>query len=232
MNTISLGQVSTQTQFIVQIQPFTGTPGFLGSGFLNGETTTKSALGINTGNANDPLFQILNAGPFQATFQFQTWDGTPTGIGNGQDLLDYYNANNGGNPTTVFNTSVDFEFWWSVSKTTAKTVQVGTCLTNLPSFATIQTAVSAVASGATIDVCPGTYNEQVSISPPITVKGIASGSISLSFSRYHLCSNRAALHRSPGSRYTRRSSCWMQVPSLFRASQLMEATPAVPQAAP
>src|SRR5215469_4378804 len=28
-NTISLATVSTQTQFIVQIQPFTGTPGFL-----------------------------------------------------------------------------------------------------------------------------------------------------------------------------------------------------------
>lgn len=174
-NTISQATVSTQTQLIVQIQPFTGTPGFLGSGFLNGETTTKSGLGITTGNSNDPLFQILNAGVFQATFQFQTWDGTSTGIGNGQDLLDYYNANNGGNPTTVFNTSVDFEFWWSVSKTTSKTVQVGTCLTNLPSFATIQTAISAVPSGATVEVCPGTYNEQVSISAPLTLKGIASG---------------------------------------------------------
>lgn len=174
-NTLSLATVSTATQLIVQIQPYSGTPGFLGSGFLNGDSTTKGALGITTGNPTDPLFQIANAGNFQATFQFQTWDGTPAGIGTGQDLLDYYTQNNGGNPTTVFNTSVDFEFWWSISKTGAKTVQVGSCMTNLPSYATIQTAISAVPAGATIDVCPGTYNEQLSISAALTLKGIASG---------------------------------------------------------
>ena len=174
-NTITLATVSTQTQFIVQIQPYTGTPGFLGSGFLNGETTTKSALSISGGNPNDPLFQVLSAGPFQATFQFLTWDGSSSTVGTGQDLLDFYNANNGGNTTTVFNTSVDFEFWWSISKTTSKTVQVGTCMTNLPNYATIQTAISAVPSGATVDVCPGTYNEQLTINAPLTLKGIASG---------------------------------------------------------
>jgi hypothetical protein len=174
-NTITLAPVSTQTQLIVQIQSYTGTPGFLGSGFLNGETTSKSALGISGGNANDPLFQVVSAGPFQATFQFLTWDGSASTIGTGQDLLDYYNANNGGNATTVFNTSVDFEFWWNIRKTSAKTVQVGTCLTTLPNYATIQTAISAVPSGATVEVCPGTYNEQLSISAPLTLKGIASG---------------------------------------------------------
>jgi len=174
-NTISLQTISTQTQLVVQIQLYTGTPGFLSSGFLNGETTTKTALGISGGNPNDPLFQVLSGGAFQATFQFQTWDGTQAGLGNGEDLLDFYNANNGGNPTTYFNTSVDFEFWWSIPKTTAKTVQVGACLTSLPNYATIQTAVSAVPSGATIDVCPGTYNEQVTITAPLTLKGIASG---------------------------------------------------------
>ncbi len=175
-NTLSLAPVSTYTQLIVQIQPYTGTPGFLGSGFLTGQTTTKSALGItNSGNANDPLFQVVSGGAYQITFQFQTWDGTQGNIGNGQDLLDFYTANNGGNPTTVFNTSVDFEFWWSISKTTAKTVQVGTCKTNLKNYATIQTAVNAVPSGATIQVCPGTYNEQVTINAPLTLEGIANG---------------------------------------------------------
>jgi hypothetical protein len=174
-DTINLATVSTQTQFIVQIQNYTGTPGFLGAGFLNGDTTTKSALGISGGNANDPLFQVLSAGAFQATFQFLTWDGSPGTVGTGQDLLDYYTANNGGNPTTVFNTSVDFEFWWSISKTTAKTVQVGTCLTSLPNYATIQTAISAVPAGATIEVCPGTYREQLTINSALTLKGIASG---------------------------------------------------------
>jgi hypothetical protein len=175
-NTLSLATVSTNTQLIVQIQNYTGTAGFLGSGFLNGETTTKSALGItNSGNANDPLFQVVSGGSFQITFQFQTWDGTPGNIANGQDLLDFYTANNGGNPTTVFNTSVDFEFWWSIPKTTAKIVQVGTCKTNLPNYATIQTAVSAVPSGATIRVCPGTYSEQVTINAPLTLVGIPNG---------------------------------------------------------
>src|SRR5271166_1823319 len=143
-NTVSLATVSTQTQLIVQIQPYTGVPGFLGSGFSNGETTTKSALGISGGNPNDPLFQVLAAAPFQATFQFLTWDGSPSTVGTGQDLVDYYNANSGGNTSTFFNTSVDFEFWWSIQKTTAKTVQVGSCLTSLPNYATIQTAVTAV----------------------------------------------------------------------------------------
>jgi hypothetical protein len=174
-DTLSSQTVSTGTQFLVQIQPYSGVPGFLGSGFLNGETTTKGALSITGGNSNDPLFQVANASPFQATFQFLTWDGTQNGVGSGQDLLDFYNTNHGGNNTTVFNTSVDFEFWWSIPKTTAKTVQVGTCLTNLQNYATIQTAVNAVPSGATIDVCPGTYNEQVTINAPLTLKGIASG---------------------------------------------------------
>jgi hypothetical protein len=174
-NTLTNGTVNIFTQFIVQLQPDTGNPGFLGSGFLNGDTTTKSALGITTGNANDPLFQVVGGGSFQATFQFLTWDGNTGDLGTGTDLLDFYNNNNGGNPTTVFNTSVDFEFWWSIPKTTAKTVQVGTCKTNLQNYLTIQSAVSAVPAGATIEVCPGNYNEQVTITQALTLEGIASG---------------------------------------------------------
>jgi len=175
-DTISLQQISINTQLVVQVQPDTGTAGFLGSGFLNGDTTTKSALGItNSGNPNDPLFQIVSGGAFQITFQFQTWDGTQGGIGNGQDLLDYYNEYNGGNPTTYFNTSVDLEFWSSIHKTTAKSVQVGTCKTKLPNYSSIQTAVNAVPSGATVEICPGTYQEQLLINSPITLEGIASG---------------------------------------------------------
>ena len=71
--------------------------------------------------------------------------------------------------------SVDFEFWWSIPKTTAKTVQVGTCKTNLPNYATIQTAISAVPAGATIQICPNTYNEQLTITAPVTLAGIANG---------------------------------------------------------
>jgi hypothetical protein len=56
----------------------------------------------------------------------------------------------------------------------AKTVQVGTCETNLISFPTISLAVSGVPAGSSIDVCPGTYSEQVVIAKPLTLKGISS----------------------------------------------------------
>jgi hypothetical protein len=161
------------TQFLVQIQPYTGTAGFLPSGFLNGDTTTKGALAIS-GNASDPLFQIVSAGNFQTTFQFLTWDGNPADLGTGQDLQDLYDGCSGG-AVGQFMTSVDFEFWWSIPHTAAKKVQVGTCLTNLPNYATIATAVAAVSSGATVEICPGNYSEQVTINSPITLVGVARG---------------------------------------------------------
>jgi hypothetical protein len=174
-NTITTGTVSTATQLIVQVQPYNGSNvGLLGSGFLNGDTTTKGALGIG-GEATDPLYQITSGGAYQGWFEFETWDGTPGGIGSGTDLLDYYTANNGGNPTTVFDTSVDFEFWWSVVKTTAKTVQVGTCRTRVPSYSTIGSAIEAVPSGAVIEICPGTYAEQLTINAPVTLEGVPYG---------------------------------------------------------
>jgi len=42
-------------------------------------------------------------------------------------------------------------------------------------FPTISVAVAGVPSGATIQVCPGVYPEQVTITQPLTLKGIASG---------------------------------------------------------
>ncbi len=173
-NTITTATVSTQTQLVVQLEPY-GSAGFLGSGFLVGDTTTKGTLGITTGGATDPLYQVTSGANFQATFEFETWDGTTGGIGNGTDVLDFYNNNNGGNPTTVFNTSVDFEFWWSTQKTTAMSVQVGGCKTNLTNYSSIQSAVNAVPSGATIEICPGTYPEQVTINAPVTLQGVAYG---------------------------------------------------------
>src|SRR5450631_11482 len=56
----------------------------------------------------------------------------------------------------------------------ASTVVVGTCKSGVQ-FATIQAAVNASPVGGTINVCPGTYPEQVTINKNLTVKGIGSG---------------------------------------------------------
>jgi parallel beta-helix repeat protein len=53
----------------------------------------------------------------------------------------------------------------------ASTVIVGTCKTGVQ-FATIQAAVNAAPTGSTIDVCPGTYPEQVLITKKLTLTGI------------------------------------------------------------
>lgn len=56
----------------------------------------------------------------------------------------------------------------------ASTVIVGTCKTGVQ-FATIGAAITASPVGGTIDVCPGTYPEQVTITKKLTVMGILSG---------------------------------------------------------
>jgi hypothetical protein len=52
---------------------------------------------------------------------------------------------------------------------------VGTCKPRLTSFSTISAAVTSVPPGSTVQVCPGVYPEQVTISQPLTLQGIASG---------------------------------------------------------
>jgi hypothetical protein len=56
-------------------------------------------------------------------------------------------------------------------------VAVGTCKPKLTSFATIQAAVNKVSPGTTVLVCPGTYPEQVTISQPLTLQGIADSNL-------------------------------------------------------
>ncbi len=56
----------------------------------------------------------------------------------------------------------------------AKTVQVGACLPSLQTYATISNAVTSVPPGSTIMVCPGNYPEQVTITQPLTLKGVQS----------------------------------------------------------
>ncbi len=55
----------------------------------------------------------------------------------------------------------------------ARTYYVGSCKTG--AFSTIGAAVAAVPAGSTIDVCPGTYPEQVVISQPLTLQAVVSG---------------------------------------------------------
>jgi hypothetical protein len=51
---------------------------------------------------------------------------------------------------------------------------VGTCKAGTQ-FATVQAAVTAATAGSTIQVCPGTYAEQVEIKAPLTLKGVPLG---------------------------------------------------------
>jgi hypothetical protein len=53
----------------------------------------------------------------------------------------------------------------------AKNYEVGSCISSLTKFSTIQAAVSTVPAGSTILVCPGVYPEQVTISQPLTLRG-------------------------------------------------------------
>jgi hypothetical protein len=55
---------------------------------------------------------------------------------------------------------------------------VGTCKSG-PHFSTIQSALDASPAPNTVEVCPGTYSEQVMISRPVTLEGIVGGNGSL-----------------------------------------------------
>jgi pectin methylesterase-like acyl-CoA thioesterase len=58
----------------------------------------------------------------------------------------------------------------------ASTIVVGSCKSSLTSFSTIQAAVNAAPAGSTIDVCPGSYPEQVTISAKsLTLIGVLAG---------------------------------------------------------
>jgi parallel beta-helix repeat protein len=60
----------------------------------------------------------------------------------------------------------------------AVTYQVGGCLPKLTSFTTITQALQASPSATLIKVCPGTYNEQVIITNPVTLEGVNVGNSS------------------------------------------------------
>jgi hypothetical protein len=52
-------------------------------------------------------------------------------------------------------------------------VAVGNCRPHLVSYSTISEAVAAVPANATVLVCPGTYPEQVTITQPMTLRGLS-----------------------------------------------------------
>lgn len=56
-------------------------------------------------------------------------------------------------------------------------VVVGTCISLSNTILTVQAGVNAATSGATVEVCPGTYKEQVEITKPLTLTGIKSGNM-------------------------------------------------------
>src|SRR5215831_13495701 len=58
----------------------------------------------------------------------------------------------------------------------ASTVVVGNCKT-LVQFQHIQDAINAVPAGSTIDICPNTYNEQLSINKSVTLTGVPNGNL-------------------------------------------------------
>jgi hypothetical protein len=55
------------------------------------------------------------------------------------------------------------------------TYVVGTCKPSLPSFTTINEALGASPAPGVVEVCPGTYPEQVVITNPVTLEGISNG---------------------------------------------------------
>lgn len=57
----------------------------------------------------------------------------------------------------------------------ATTLVVGTCRKATVHYLTISAAVAAAPIGANVDVCPGTYAEQVIISTPLNLTGITNG---------------------------------------------------------
>ena len=51
-------------------------------------------------------------------------------------------------------------------------VQVGGCLSGLANYPTITAALAGVPAGSTIDICPGSYPEQLTISKPVLLVGV------------------------------------------------------------
>ena len=57
-------------------------------------------------------------------------------------------------------------------KVSLAAVTVGTCQPGKNSYTTISAAITAAPAGGVVDVCPGTYAEQLEIEKPLTIQGV------------------------------------------------------------
>jgi parallel beta-helix repeat protein len=53
------------------------------------------------------------------------------------------------------------------------TYEVGTCKAHIPTYKSISAALAATPAPNVVQVCPGTYNEQVEITQPVTLEGLS-----------------------------------------------------------
>jgi len=91
--------------------------------------------------------------------------------------------------------------------------EVGGCKTgsSYVNFTTISAAVTGVPAGATIQICPGVYPEQVTITQPLTLKGIASGN-----------ANRAVITFNPNGNLAPNVTSVLGLGSAFYAQVLVQ----------
>lgn len=66
-------------------------------------------------------------------------------------------------------------FWASTLSASTIAYAVGTCRPGLRSFRTISAALAAVPTANVVEVCPGTYRDQLQITHPITLEGVSNG---------------------------------------------------------
>ena len=62
-----------------------------------------------------------------------------------------------------------------LATTTGTTYAVGSCKPGLQTYTTIQDALNALPAPTVVLVCPGTYNQQVTITQAVTLEGISNG---------------------------------------------------------
>ena len=88
-----------------------------------------------------------------------------------------------------------------VQPASAATRQVGSCTSNALQYPTIQLAVAAAHSRDKVEVCPGTYPEQVNIATAITLEPVPgqSGSVTITLPAAGPVDNATTLEGQPAA---------------------------------